>query len=51
MSNAEMIAELTRAKVLFQARALAAALGVPQPTALPSPSLKSEIARLSGEVA
>jgi hypothetical protein len=33
--NRQFLAELTRMKVLFQARALAAAMGAPQPTKLP----------------
>lgn len=37
--NRQLLAELTRMKVLFQARALAAELGVPQPTDLPATAL------------
>ena len=46
MTNAQVIAELTRAKVLFQVRAIAAALGVSRPTNLP-PSPAPD--RLQGE--
>jgi hypothetical protein len=36
-----MISELTRVKILFQARAIAVALGAPQPTSLPAPARKA----------
>lgn len=38
MNNTQIISELTRVKALFQARAIAAALGAPQPTTLPAPA-------------
>lgn len=47
MSDArQVIAELTRVKVLFQARALAAAMGLPAP---PTPTLPARLTE--GEVA
>lgn len=49
-TNATMIAELTRAKVLFQGRAIAAAMGLPRQP-LPSPSIEAEIARLQEQEA
>lgn len=33
--NTQLLAELTRVKVLFQARALAAVMGLPQPVSPP----------------
>lgn len=43
MSDAALLAELARVKALFQARAIAAAMGFPQPTKLPGTPPTTEV--------